>query len=100
MLKTAKDARLEEINQSLVPSPRSQIHVRVKPSTRLRIDELARATRRSKSYVIEEALEQYLEVNEWQTKGIEEALAEADGPDAKWVNHQDLLAKLEAEIAD
>jgi predicted transcriptional regulator len=78
----------------------AKMTVRVKPSTRVRIDELARVTKRSKSYVIEEALEQYLEVNEWQTKGIVEAMAEADNPDAKWVNHQDLLAKLEAKVAD
>ena len=77
----------------------AKLTVRVKPSTRVRIDKLARATRRSKSYVIEEALEQYLEVNEWQIKGIEDALAEADSPDAEWVNHQELLAKLEAKVA-
>jgi RHH-type transcriptional regulator, rel operon repressor / antitoxin RelB len=77
----------------------AKLTVRVKPSTSVRIDRLARATKRSKSYVIEEALEQYLEVNEWQIKGIEDALAEADSPDAKWVNHQDLLAKLEAKVA-
>lgn len=78
----------------------ANLTVRVKPSTRARIDALAQATRRSKSYVIEEALEQYLDVNEWQIKGIEEALAEADTPDAIWVDHKDVLAKLEAKVAD
>jgi predicted transcriptional regulator len=30
--------------------------------------------------VIEEALEHYLDVNEWQIKGIQAALIEADSP--------------------
>lgn len=78
----------------------ANLTVRVKSSTKARLDVLARATKRSKSFVIEEALEQYLDVNEWQIKGIEDSLAEADSPNAEWVNHEDVLAKLEAKLAD
>jgi len=39
----------------------TSLTVRVKPDTKRRLDALARTTRRSKSYVIEEALEQYLD---------------------------------------
>jgi RHH-type rel operon transcriptional repressor/antitoxin RelB len=78
----------------------ANLTVRVKTTTKSRLEALARATKRSKSFVIEEALEQYLDVNEWQIKGIEEALADADRPDAEWMNHEDVLAKLEAKRAD
>ncbi|GAB7027078.1 CopG family ribbon-helix-helix protein [Geotalea toluenoxydans] len=78
----------------------ANITVRIKPTTKMRIDALAQATKRSKSYVVEEALEQYLEVNEWQVKGIEAALHEADSSDAEWVDHKDVLAKWEAKLAD
>jgi RHH-type transcriptional regulator, rel operon repressor / antitoxin RelB len=77
----------------------ASITVRVKPDTRKRLDEIARATRRTKSFVIEEALEQYLDVNEWQIKGIQEALAEADTPDAEWVDHEDVIARTGAKVA-
>jgi predicted transcriptional regulator len=77
----------------------ASITVRVKPDTRKRLDAIARATRRTKSFVIEEALEQYLDVNEWQIKGIQEALAEADTPDAEWVDHEDVIARTEAKVA-
>lgn len=77
----------------------ANLTVRVKPETRNRLDKLARITRRSKSFVIEEALEQYLEVNEWQIKGIQDALAEADSPDADFIDHEEVLAKLEARLA-
>jgi len=77
----------------------ASLTVRVKPETRKRLDALARVTRRSKSFVIEEALEQYLTVNEWQIQGIEEALAAADSADAEWVEHDKVVADLEAKVA-
>ena len=78
----------------------ANLTVRVKSKTKERLEALARATSRSKSYVIEEALEHYLDVNEWQINGIEDAVAEADIPDAEWVNHEDLLKEREARVAD
>jgi len=77
----------------------ASLTVRVKPDTRSRLDNLARITRRSKSFVIEEALEQYLEVNEWQIKGIQDALIEADSPGAVFEDHDEILAKWEARVA-
>jgi RHH-type transcriptional regulator, rel operon repressor / antitoxin RelB len=73
--------------------------IRVKPTTKKRLDVLAQATKRSKSYVIEEALELYLDVNEWQIDGIAKALAEADRPDAVFVDHDKVLANWEAKVA-
>ena len=77
----------------------ASVTVRVKPTTKKRLDLLAHATRRSKSYVIEEALELYLDVNEWQIDGIVQALAEADKPDAVFVDHDEVLANWEAKVA-
>ena len=77
----------------------ASLTVRVKPDTRSRIEILARATRRSKSYVIEEALEQYLDVNEWQVKGIQDALIEADSHDAIFVDHDEVITQREAKLA-
>ena len=48
----------------------ANVKVRVKPATKKRLDTLANATKRSKSYVVEEVLELYLDVNEWQIDGI------------------------------
>jgi predicted transcriptional regulator len=73
--------------------------IRIKPSTKTRLDAMAQATRRSKSAMTEEALEQYLEVNEWQMKGIQDAVAEADRADAQWIEHDDIMAKWSARVA-
>ena len=77
----------------------TSITIQIKPAIRDRLDALAIATRRSQSFVIEDALERYLEINEWQIKGIQEAVEEADRPDAQWVDHEEVLARIEAKRA-
>ncbi|MDZ4184548.1 MAG: ribbon-helix-helix domain-containing protein [Desulfuromonadales bacterium] len=77
----------------------ASLTVRVNPETRNRLDKLARITRRSKSFVIEEALEQYLAVNEWQIKGIQDALSVVESPGALFEDHDEVLAKWEAKVA-
>ena len=77
----------------------ASLTVRVNPETRHRLDNLARIPRRSKSFVIEEALEQYLAVNEWQIKGIQDALSEAESSGAVFEDHDEVLAKWEAKVA-
>jgi predicted transcriptional regulator len=75
----------------------ASVTLRVNPATKKRLEALADATRRSKSYVIEEALEQYLELNEWQISGIVQAMAEAEKPGSVFVDHGEVLAKWEAK---
>ncbi len=77
----------------------ASLTVRVKPDTKTRLDNLARVTRRSMSYVIEDALERYLDVNEWQIKGIQEALLETESPGEAIVEHDEVLAAWEVKVA-
>ncbi|MDO9313915.1 MAG: CopG family ribbon-helix-helix protein [Burkholderiaceae bacterium] len=46
-----------------------------------RLDQLAEATQRSKSFLAAEAIRQFVENNEWQIGEIQTALAEADDND-------------------
>jgi predicted transcriptional regulator len=75
------------------------INLRIEPSIKDRLEKLAKATRRSKSFLIGNALEVYLDVNEWQIKGIIEAIQEADSPTAEWVGHEDLKTRWETKRA-
>ena len=73
------------------------ISLRIEPEIKTRLEKLARVTRRSKSFLVEDALEAYLGVNEWQIRGIMEAMQEADSPDAEWTPHEALRASWEAK---
>jgi predicted transcriptional regulator len=54
------------------------VTVRLEPELRERLDRLAKAQRRSRSFVATEAIREYVKVNEWQIAETRKALAEAD----------------------
>jgi RHH-type transcriptional regulator, rel operon repressor / antitoxin RelB len=54
------------------------VTLRLEPDLRARLDRLAKAQRRSRSYVANEAIREYVRLNEWQILETQRALAEAD----------------------
>jgi predicted transcriptional regulator len=54
------------------------VTVRLEPELRERLDRLAMAQRRSRSFVATEAIREYVKANEWQIEETRKALAEAD----------------------
>jgi predicted transcriptional regulator len=55
--------------------------IRVDRKTKSRLEKLAKAMERTKSYVAAEAIRTYVDLNEWQITEIEAALKEADADD-------------------
>ena len=55
--------------------------VRIGDDIKDRLDVLAEATQRSKSFLAAEAIREYVELNEWQIGETRAALAEADAGD-------------------
>ena len=56
----------------------SILSVRLDTETKERLDELARSTRRSKSFLAAQAIEAFIEEEAWQIAEIEKAIVEAD----------------------
>jgi len=52
--------------------------VRVETAVKKRLEKLAKSTGRSRSFLAAEALNSYLDLNEWQVAGIENAMASLD----------------------
>lgn len=59
-------------------SPTRTINVRVPQSVYQQLEDLAKATARTKSFVTLEALSTYLDTQSWQVQDIEAGLAEAE----------------------
>ena len=59
------------------PRPTEPITVRAAKETVVEIDALAAAMDRSRNYIINQALQQYLEANAWQISRINEGIAAA-----------------------
>jgi len=66
------------------------VTVRIESAKYDRLTQLAASMERPKAFVIEDALNNYLAVNEWQVAEIKKALVEADDPKTKWISHADM----------
>ena len=55
--------------------------IRLEPALKQRLDHLADATQRSKSFLAAQAIREFVDLNEWQVQEIRSAIAEADRGD-------------------
>ena len=55
--------------------------IRLEPALKQRLDQLAEATQRSKSFLAAQAIREFVDLNEWQVQEIRSAIAEADRGD-------------------
>ena len=74
------------------------ISVRVSSQIARRLKKLAAAIDRSSSYLAAEAIEEYLNLQEWQVKAIQEGIKAADRNDA--LDYKDVRAYWEKRLAD
>jgi len=57
------------------------LSIRLEPELKSRLEQLAEATARSKSFLAAEAIRDFVNLNEWQIQEIRKALNEADKGD-------------------
>jgi RHH-type transcriptional regulator, rel operon repressor / antitoxin RelB len=62
------------------------VSVRLARSTKVRLQQLAKSTGRSRAFLAAAAIEEYLDINEWQVAGILGAIASLDR--GKGIPHQ------------
>ncbi len=67
--------------------------VRLNQDTKEKLEQLANATHRTKSFLAVEAINRYLEIEAWQIAEIEQALVEADKADFASDDEVNALAK-------
>jgi predicted transcriptional regulator len=70
---------------------------RIAPKTKEKLRAIARDTNRSEAFLVNEAIENYVAVNEWQIAVIRERLAEAKAG-AKTVPHGEVMRQLTERI--
>lgn len=68
--------------------PSTTFTVRVEPEVKKRLEKLAKSTGRTRSFLAAEALNEYLDVNEWQVAGVKRAVASLDRGEG--VSHQEV----------
>lgn len=69
--------------------------IRIDEQIKGRLDRLAESVDRTKSFLVSRAIEDYLDLNEWQVKAIQKAVSKADSAEANFTDHEDVSAWLE-----
>jgi RHH-type rel operon transcriptional repressor/antitoxin RelB len=64
--------------QQIEIMPSTTFTVRVDAAAKKRLEKLAKNTGRSRSFLAAEAINEYLDVNEWQVAGVKQAIASLD----------------------
>jgi RHH-type transcriptional regulator, rel operon repressor / antitoxin RelB len=68
--------------------PSTTFTVRVEPDVKKRLERLAKSTGRTRSFLAAEALNEYLDANEWQVASVKRAIASLDRGEG--VSHQEV----------
>ena len=83
---TNHNPRMEDMSSTTVS-------VRIDQAIKKRLEKLAKSTGRSRSFLAAEAINEYLDLNEWQVVGIAKAVASLDRGEGvahervkEWVN--------------
>ena len=71
MYTTNHKLRMEDMSSTTVS-------VRIDPAIKKRLEKLAKSTGRSRSFLAAEAINEYVDLNEWQVAGIAKAVASLD----------------------
>src|SRR4051812_5835691 len=72
--------------------------VRLSDDVAAKLDDLATAVDRPRSWLIEQAIARYLEEEAWQVAAIREALADYEAGTATLVPHEDVVKRLDERI--
>lgn len=75
-----------------------RMSVSVSPEKQARLDAIAANTDRSRSYIVNEAIDYYLDLYDWQARRIEERLGRAQSDDATWIPHAEVFDRLERKM--
>jgi predicted transcriptional regulator len=68
--------------------------VRLDDETKAKLDRLAKATSRTKSYLVSNAIREFIDVNEWQIQEITRTVREAHRTGAKFADHEEVSSWL------
>ncbi len=75
-----------------------QMSISVSPEKQAKLDAIAANADRSRSYIVNEAIDYYLDLYDWQARRIEERLERAQSGHAEWIEHSEVFDRLEKKI--
>ncbi len=76
----------------------SVLTIRIDEDTKKRLSRLAQATKRTKSFIAAEAIQTFLDTNEWQIQSIHKGIQDAE--EGRLVEHEHVASWVESWDSD
>ena len=76
----------------------STMTIRLPEAIKNKLEHLAAATERTKAYLAAKAIEEFVATQEWQIQAIQEAVKEADSPQAKFIEHAAVVKNMQGRM--
>lgn len=80
-----------------MPQTTENVTVRMPPDTQKKLGKIAASMDRSRNWLINQAVEHYLELYEWQAERIRQRVDAAENG-GKFIAHDDAMRRIEAKI--
>jgi len=74
------------------------LHARIPQDLLKELDRIANSMGRSRNWVFNEAIKQYLDVQQWQSELIEQRLIESENSKAQFVGHYEVMERHEKRL--
>jgi RHH-type transcriptional regulator, rel operon repressor / antitoxin RelB len=75
------------------PNQKEAVSFRIKQQIKNNLEVLSKSTGRSQTFLVEEALQQYIDLNTWQINAIKEGIEAAENDES--YSTEEILARLE-----
>ena len=76
----------------------STMTIRLPAVLKEKLEQLAEATERNKSYLAARAIEEYVAAQEWQVQAIREAVGRADSAGGEFLDHVAVVKRLQRKV--
>ena len=81
-------------------SQKEPFTVRLDTKLKQKLEALAVSTQRSKNWLAEEAIAEFVKRESWQIEQIEQAIQKADSAEANWISHEEVFAEVDRMIEE
>jgi len=83
---------------TLINKQTDSLHARIPEGILEELDAIAKNLGRSRNWVFNEALKQYLEIQKWQVSLIEDRLAESQSKNAPFIDNEKVMKRQEKRL--
>ncbi len=81
-----------------IQNPSESLHARIPHDILNEVDQIASNIGRSRNWIVNEAIKQYVDIQKWQIQLIKQRLAESESSKSKFIVHDKVIEKYEKRL--